>query len=126
VRVDPLAGGWNQIPDQTCETKLVYDPQCAIRLTLGPLARQQFEKFLPGGCELAHFLRLARAYAGSGPPFEVELKLRKEDVRPAWFGSSRLDRGDVFAFVGAVGPHGASALLDHRVCRAEEFRPSPS
>lgn len=54
-----------------------------IRIHLGPLDRQSFERFLPGGPGAASLRVLLRRFALEGIQCEARLHLRAGDVRPA-------------------------------------------
>jgi type VI secretion system protein ImpH len=54
-----------------------------VRLHLGPLDRQAFERFLPGGPGAASLRALLRRFGLEGIQCEARLHLRAGDVRPA-------------------------------------------
>lgn len=101
VRLEQFAGRWQNLPasEQSAlglaNARLGVDTVCgqrmwecgtSIALEIGPLSREQFDRFLPGGeaaCAIAHLLSLL---AGITVACTVRLVLRKEDVRPAQLG----------------------------------------
>jgi type VI secretion system protein ImpH len=66
----------------------VFDVQSKLRLRIGPLAREQFDEFLPDKSpspkRKAMFLltHLARLYLGPAVDFDVQVVLRAQDVPP--------------------------------------------
>jgi len=64
----------------------VWDRQAKVRLRLGPLARQQYREFLPGGARHEQLRQLTRFYGGGALEFEVQLVLAREDVPPCVLG----------------------------------------
>jgi type VI secretion system protein ImpH len=58
----------------------VRDCAGSFRLSLGPLTREQFRRFLPGGAEFRRLVRTVRFYTSDPLSFSVRLTLRPEDV----------------------------------------------
>ncbi|MES2118294.1 MAG: type VI secretion system baseplate subunit TssG [Pseudomonadota bacterium] len=76
------------------------------RLRVGPLKRDDFERFLPHSAGAAAINKVLAMFCGAGMTFEVELVLRAEDVRPLQLpkddGARRARLGiDAFLFQGA-------------------------
>jgi type VI secretion system protein ImpH len=74
-----------------------WDAQARVRLRLGPLTREQFDAFLPGGAEHEPLRALARLYADEQVGVEAQLVLAREAVLPCVLGAtvapSMLGRG---------------------------------
>lgn len=58
----------------------VRGAQHRFRLRLGPLARSEFDRFLPGGEALRQLRALVRTYVGDEMAWDVQLVLRKAQV----------------------------------------------
>jgi type VI secretion system protein ImpH len=65
-----------------CESK--------FRLVLGPLRRDQFERFLPGSAALEELAELVRTYAGDELSWDLRLVLARPEWRAMALGGSRL------------------------------------
>jgi type VI secretion system protein ImpH len=100
-RMEQFVGQWFQLPERertrvgvaNCElgqTALcgsrVWDRQTKVRLTLGPMRRQRFDEFLPGGRGAESLKQLFRLMVGPTTDCEVRLVLDKRDVAPAALG----------------------------------------
>lgn len=83
----------------------VWDEHAGIRLTLGPLAAERAQAFLPGGTEHAHLADLASLYLG--PDLDCQLRLL---VRPG--SPLRLDRQRPprLRWSGGLQPQGGATL----------------
>lgn len=72
----------------------VWDRQTKLRLTIGPMRRDQFDGFLPGGSAFKSLIRLFQLMVGTTFDCEVRLVLDKRDVSAACLdtksGSTRL------------------------------------
>jgi type VI secretion system protein ImpH len=66
----------------------VWDRQTKVRLTLGPMRKQRFDEFLPGGCGAKSLKHLFRLMAGPTTDCEVRLVLDKRDLVPAVLGGA--------------------------------------
>ena len=64
----------------------VWDVQAKFRVVLGPLAREAYERFLPGSPDLAQLSALVSAYAGPELAWDVRLVLAEPDRSPAVLG----------------------------------------
>lgn len=58
----------------------VFDPHARVRLRVGPLTRQQFDGFLPGGRSHERLSALARTYADAQVGIDVQLVLARAAV----------------------------------------------
>lgn len=58
----------------------IWDQQSRVRIRLGPLARSQYESFLPGGDAFEELRRLTRFFSRDELEFEVQLVLARDDV----------------------------------------------
>jgi type VI secretion system protein ImpH len=80
---DELAAG---LGDHTVVGDEIWDPQARVRLRIGPLPRQRYDEFLPGG-EAHKALAAFTDFFGRGElDFEVQLVLAREDVPPVLLG----------------------------------------
>jgi type VI secretion system protein ImpH len=64
----------------------VWDRQAKVRIRLGPLGRERYREFLPGGTAHDELRRLTRFYGGDALDFAVQLVLAREDVPPCRLG----------------------------------------
>ena len=60
----------------------VWDPQARVRVRLGPLTREQFDAFVPGGSAHEALRALARLYADDMVGVDAQLVLTRLAVRP--------------------------------------------
>jgi type VI secretion system protein ImpH len=95
--VEPCVGRWLPVPaDQRnrlarMNTTLggdlvlgerIFDRACTFRVAAGPLPFDEFRGFLPCGERIAELRELVDAVNGDGLDYEIELRLRKEEVPP--------------------------------------------
>lgn len=66
----------------------VRGAQQRFRLRLGPLTRQEFNRFLPGGAEIKQLVSAVKLYVGEEKGWDVQLVLKKEDVPLAHLGQA--------------------------------------
>lgn len=59
-----------------------WDPQSRVRLRLGPLSREQFDSFVPGGSAHEALCSLARLYADDIVGVDAQLVLSRREVMP--------------------------------------------
>ncbi len=104
VTVVQFTGGWYEI-DHSTQTSVgdedgasgqlgfgavvgdaVYDPQAGIRIRVGPLSRQRYAEFLPGGRAREELRQIVRFFAGDYLDVELQLVLRGDDVPPCQLG----------------------------------------
>jgi type VI secretion system protein ImpH len=64
----------------------IWDPQARVRLRIGPLPRERFEEFLPGGRSLSTLKALTSFFSDGQFDFEAQLVLQKEHVPPVVLG----------------------------------------
>jgi type VI secretion system protein ImpH len=94
--VEQLVGGWQQLPgrDQAQLGKAnvdldagvllgarIYACDARVRLRIGPLDRESYERFLPGRGAALHLEALLKLQCGVGLTYQVYLIQRAEDVR---------------------------------------------
>jgi type VI secretion system protein ImpH len=58
----------------------VWDPQARVQIRLGPLARAQYDEFLPTGSAYEPLRTLTRFFSGDQFDFEVRLILARDEV----------------------------------------------
>ena len=58
----------------------IWDQQSRVRLRIGPLARAQYDAFLPGGRAHEPLRALTRFYANDQIDFEIQLVLARDEV----------------------------------------------
>ncbi|WP_440996014.1 type VI secretion system baseplate subunit TssG [Arhodomonas sp. SL1] len=86
--------------------------QFRFRIHVGPLSRETFERFLPGGPALGDLVDLVRAYLGDELQWDVALTLREAEVPPL-----RLSRGARLgwtSWLGQVAGDARGALVSGR------------
>ena len=64
----------------------VWDCQNKFRIVIGPLAYDDYLRFLPGGDSLKRLLAWVRTYAGLALDWDVRLILKKEEMPPLRLG----------------------------------------
>jgi len=64
----------------------IWDPQARVRLRIGPLSREKYEEFLPGGRAHDKLRALTSFYCDGQFDFEAQLVLKKEQVPPVVLG----------------------------------------
>jgi type VI secretion system protein ImpH len=97
VTVEQFVGAWYPLERATqCEldedgpsTQLglgavagdeLWDLQSRVRVRLGPLTREQYDRFLPGGSAHDHLRALARFFGNDQLDFEIQLVLARDEV----------------------------------------------
>ncbi len=70
----------------------VWDPQARVRVRLGPLDRDQFDDFLPGGTAHASLQKLLLFFSHGEHEFEVQLALDEDEVPGLVLGSQENER----------------------------------
>jgi type VI secretion system protein ImpH len=97
VAVEQFVGGWQPLADETlCRLDdeatgvalgagsvvgdEVWNQHARIRLRLGPLARLQYDAFLPSGAALAPLRALAHFFAGEECEVEVQPVLARDEI----------------------------------------------
>jgi type VI secretion system protein ImpH len=103
VKLHQFVGRWHELPpaqqstlglanatlgvDAACGARM-WQCQTGISLDIGPLCREDYERFLPGGEAAAAISALLATLAGVTLDCTVRPILRRQDVRPAQLGSS--------------------------------------
>jgi type VI secretion system protein ImpH len=105
AQVEQFVGGWYPLDTETqCElgdeqsssSQLglgavagdeIWDQQARVRIRLGPLARSQYDQFLPGGSALDALRALAAFFGGNQFDVEVQLVLARDEVPPCILGA---------------------------------------
>jgi len=98
VEVEQFVGGWYRLaPSTQCHVgdetgpaeqlglgavagDEMWDQQARVRLRLGPLTREQYERFLPNGRSYELLRTLARFFSHDQFDFDIQLVLAREDV----------------------------------------------
>jgi len=105
VGIDEFQGEWLDLPESsrlklggspevstlgrtTVLGRRVYSAQYKFLVRLGPLTRQEFARFLPGGASLTRLETLVRAYAGDELAWELRLRLRTDATQQIRLGGS--------------------------------------
>ncbi|WP_322044081.1 type VI secretion system baseplate subunit TssG [Paraburkholderia sp. J67] len=118
ARSTPFAGGWRSVPPASRTTigragrngtlgagamvgTRVWDEHRGIRVTIGPLARAQYEAFLPGGDSHGALRTLASAWFGAQLYVHVELRLAAGQLAPARLSRAAPPRLGWTAWAGA-------------------------
>lgn len=73
-------GRFNQLGVNAVAGDRVWDVQSSFRIQIGPLAYDQFVRFMPDGDELRRLAHLTRLYVGPDMSFDVQLTLRRDEV----------------------------------------------
>lgn len=105
VEIEQFVGGWyvpareNQCvvtDDERAAGRLglgalvgdaVWDRQVKVRVRIGPLAREAYQEFLPGGGAYHELRELTRFFGGEAFDFELQLVLAREQVPPCVLGT---------------------------------------
>jgi type VI secretion system protein ImpH len=113
VRIEQFVGRWYALPESArfglgCQAEggqgvlgysavlgeRVWQRDLRLRIELGPLDHARFQRFLPGGAGARALASLLTMLSGVSLEYEVNLRLRKEDVTAACLTSARqTDRG---------------------------------
>ena len=105
VEIDQFVGGWYPLaPDTRCNVGSdagasdqiglgavvgdeIWDQQARVRLRLGPLTREQYERFLPTGPAYGLLQELTRFFSHDQFDFEVQLVLARDEVPSCRLGA---------------------------------------
>jgi type VI secretion system protein ImpH len=107
AQVEQFVGGWIELPldhrwklgGSTARGGLgisttigaqIWAPQQKFRIVLGPLARDEFQRMLPGGSSLPRLAALVRGYTGDELRWDLRLVLEDRVEEPWHLGRSRL------------------------------------
>jgi type VI secretion system protein ImpH len=98
VRLDQFIGRWFRLPGDN-QTRLglgngalgngavvgerVWQRDLRMRLTIGPMTRERFRRFLPGGPAALALRELLTMFTGVTIEYEVRLALRADEVKPS-------------------------------------------
>ncbi len=66
----------------------IWDPQARFRIRVGPLSHAEFKRFLPTGSAWRHLVELTRFFVGEEFNFDVQLRLKAEEVPWCVLGES--------------------------------------
>ena len=104
VTIEQFVGAWYPLEqatqselgdDESASTQLglgavagdeIWDQQSRARVRVGPLSREQYDQFLPGGSAYEPLRALARLYTNDLIDFEIQLVLDRNDVPPCRLG----------------------------------------
>ena len=64
----------------------LWDLQSRVRVRLGPLTREQYDRFLPGGSAHEQLRGLTRFFGNEQVDFEIQLVLARDEVPPCRLG----------------------------------------
>lgn len=99
VRVNQFVGAWLTLDEEDWTTigmtgsnnvlgrsalagTKIWDQQAAFKVELGPLEFGQFERLLPSGQAYPTLVQLTKLFAGPELDFDVQLRLRADEVPP--------------------------------------------
>lgn len=105
VAVQQFAGGWFELPDDALLRlddgspasvlgdgavvgDAIWNEQARVRVRVGPLTRDDFERFLPTGAAFDELRDLVRFFSDDAVDCELQLVLRRQDVPGTVLGSS--------------------------------------
>lgn len=108
VEIEEFVGAWYRLdPNAQCEVGAlgesaslgvgavvgdeVWDHQARIRIRIGPLARAQYDRFLPGGDANEPLRALVRLFTGDEIDFELQLVLARDEVPQVMLGATGSD-----------------------------------
>lgn len=77
----------------------VYCRDMRVRVRIGPLDKEAFERFIPGASGMKALNKMLGMFCGAGLTFEVRVVLRKEDVRGMKLSASGGPRLGIDAFL---------------------------
>ena len=97
VAVQQFVGAWypltrssqSELGDETTASSLglgavagdeIWDQQSRVRVRIGPVSREQYETFLPGGTAHEPLRAITRFYTNGQIDFEIQLVLARKDV----------------------------------------------
>lgn len=97
IRVEQFAGAWYMIPASqharlgspnaalgktAMAGERVWQRNLRVRLWIGPLRRNRFKDFLPGGAAAEALAKWLSLLSGNTLEYEIQLVMHKDDVRP--------------------------------------------
>jgi len=86
---DELAGGG--LGEGMALGDEIWDPQARIQLRIGPLRRDEYDEFLPGGRAHAPLRQITQFFSDGQFDFEVQLVLHRDDVPGIVLGAEEKD-----------------------------------
>ena len=137
IDVEESVGFWSELePHEQCSPGLMnatlgyntilgertWRPDLGARLSVGPMHREQFESFLPGGGAELSLAKMLTLFGDHTVVYEIRLILHADDIRPILLGgqaamgarlgqdsfliseSSSSDRDDVFYHIAPMAP----------------------
>ncbi|MDQ2988805.1 MAG: type VI secretion system baseplate subunit TssG [Pseudomonadota bacterium] len=132
LRIEQFVGHWMVLPDDVQSRvggtdggnrlgvsmvlgRKVWDCQNKFRIVIGPVAYDDYRRFMPGGDSLKRLLDWVRTYAGLTLDWDVRLILKKEERPPLRLGgTTRMGWSTWLASAPAQGDP-AQMLINHRV-----------
>ena len=81
-----------QLGHSAVASERVWQRDLRTRLTIGPMNREKFHRFLPGGPAALALRELLTLFTGVSLEYEVRLALQPSDVQPSLLGSSHDER----------------------------------
>lgn len=129
VAVEPFVGRWFALPPSSASSlgvanvalgggavvgARVWQRDLRLRLTVGPLAREAFDRFLPGGSAALALRDLLTMFTGTGLEYEVRLALRADEVPGTTLDGARGARlgRDAFLVTRPAAAHRSDAGYD--------------
>jgi len=98
MKIEQFVGGWYKLPPDQ-QTQLgsegavlgfgsvigdrIWQRDLCMKINIGPLPYAKFEKFLPGKIAAQSLKKVLTMFTGVTIEYEVQLILRKEDVKPS-------------------------------------------
>ncbi len=86
-RIDDEEGMGGGLGEATVVGDEIWDPQAKVRICIGPLSRDRYDGFLPGGLAHQALREMTRFFSDGQYDFEVQLILEKDDVPGVVLGS---------------------------------------
>ncbi len=83
--LSPGLGEYSVVGDE------IWDPQARVRIRIGPLERERYDQFLPGGSAHLALKGITDFFGGGEFDFEVQLVLAREDVPPLVLGAEEAE-----------------------------------
>lgn len=75
-----VTGSNNMLGQSALVGTKIWDQQAAFKIELGPLEFEQFDRLLPSGQAYPTLVQLTKLFAGPELDFEVQLRLRADEV----------------------------------------------
>jgi len=128
ARVDEFVGSWIDLPErywcrlgETRESGMLgvnavagarsWDRQSRIRIVLGPMGFDDYERMLPGGASQKRLEAWVRNYIGFELGFDVQLILKESEVPKSSLGKGGKLGWTTWAAVGALGRDAADLTI---------------